>query len=133
MRPSKAPTWIPSEDQILTEELARGVPIGKLAESLPGRSESAIQRRNYNKARATSASVGRKNWTSEEVQQLADLHWKGLKYTEIALKLIRGHGSIDGKLTRTGLKDTLGPEVAHQHTKRSLEGAHSQSKTDNGQ
>ena len=97
--------WTSSQDQTLTEGLALGFSIAKLLDMLPGRPARAITTRKYNKLRPTKVLDRKRQWTPEEFQQLADLYWKGLKYREIALKLNRGQGSIDWKLTKTGLKN----------------------------
>jgi len=59
-----------------------------------------LKARSENKADRSPEPCGKRRWTQEEIRQLDDFYWKGLKYAEIASKLNRTYGSVHYQVNR---------------------------------
>lgn len=108
--------WTSEEHRTLTDGLARGLTILELHSLLPGRTQKAIElkqgflnARSKEKAGRGPRLCGQRRWTQEEIRQLDDFYWKGLKYAEIASKLNRTsdgvHYQVKKLLARRNGKD----------------------------
>jgi len=98
--------WTSTENQTLTEGLARGLKVTDLVNLLPGRSWYAVDhkiRRLRIKLKDTTVQP-RRPWTQDDIQQLLGLYWKGLKYAEIASALDRSLGGVQYQLWKHGRK-----------------------------